>query len=188
MSTFPIAKPATFISAEQIKLRVEQLAKEIQYFYRQELKLDLTKQTPVLIGVLKGAFVFTADLARALDFEVQLEFVRLASYGDGMQSGTLSAPDLSLPDITGKHLLIVEDIIDTGKTALFLKGYLQTQFQPASLQIVSLLSKPSRRQTNLEPDFMGFEIADKFIIGYGLDYAERYRDLPHLGVIDETQS
>jgi hypoxanthine phosphoribosyltransferase len=188
METFNISKPAVFISTEQIQGRINEMAAQIEQFYVRDLKLDLKKESPVLIGVLKGAFIFTADLVRQLGFDVQLEFVRLASYGDGMESGNLSAPDLALPNITGRHILILEDIVDTGKTAQFLKSYLQAQFSPASLKLASLLSKPSRRETELEPDFMGFEIEDKFVIGYGLDYAERYRDLPYLGVLNEAES
>jgi len=171
-------------SNEQITHRVNELALKLRNFY-QDL-VDSSNSPLVIVGVLKGALVFTADLIRALKLPVQVEFVRIASYGDGTESGTLNVPDLSLPaSIYGKHILIVEDIVDTGKTAGFLKRYIQDQFKPSSLKLVALLSKPSRRLIEAEPDFYGFQIEDKFVIGYGLDWAERYRELDYLGVVED---
>jgi len=170
-----------FITADSIKGRIEKLVIEI------ESKITLSEQEPlVLIGVLKGAAVFVADLMRALSIPSRLEFVRITSYGDSTVAGQLKTPDLSLPsDITRQKILIVEDIVDTGHTALFLKRYIQDQFQPSKLLLASLLNKPSRREVGVEPDFYGFEIEDKFVVGYGLDYAERYRELSYLGVLDD---
>lgn len=175
-----------FISQEKIQDRVEGLAKEINEHYVSVS--DFQNESLVVVGVLKGALIFCADLVRNLDFPVQLEFVRLASYGDSTQSsGVLNTPDLALPLSVGqKHVLIIEDIVDTGRTAVFLKQYIQDQFQPKSLKLVSLLSKPSRREVQVEPDFYGFEIEDKFVIGYGLDWAEKYRELPYLGVVESS--
>lgn len=177
-------KPAIFISESEIQSRIQKLSVEIQNFYK-NYNLE-TEQSLVVVGVLKGAAIFTSDLIRSLELPIQLEFVRLASYGDGTQSGILTAPDLSLPNISGRHILIIEDIVDTGKTAVFLKQYLQDQFQPKTLKLASLLNKPSRRLTDVQPDFVGFEIEDKFVIGYGLDWAEKYRELKYLGIIDES--
>jgi hypoxanthine phosphoribosyltransferase len=178
-------KPTVFISKEQIQLRVVELAQEIRdYFLKQT---DFANDSLVVVGVLKGAAIFTADLLRALDLPSQLEFVRIASYGDSTQSsGILNIPDLALPDISGRHILVVEDIVDTGKTASFLTRYLQDQFNPKTLKLASLLDKPSRRVVEINPDFAGFEIEDKFVIGYGLDWAERYRELDYLGFVDES--
>jgi hypoxanthine phosphoribosyltransferase len=161
------------------------LALEIKAFY--DDKLNTQQDSLVVIGVLKGAFIFTSDLIRELALPVQLEFVRIASYGDSTQSsGIINIPDLSLPpNINKRHILIVEDIVDTGKTASFLKKYIEDQFAPASLKLVSLLTKPARRVVEIEPDFCGFEIEDKFVIGYGLDWAERFRELDYLGVVNE---
>ncbi len=178
-----ITKPAVFISESEIQTRVQKIATEIKSFYTNfNLEND---QSLVVVGVLKGAAIFTSDLIRNINLPIQLEFVRLASYGDGTKSGVLSAPDLSLPNLRNRHILIVEDIVDTGKTAVFLKQYLQDQFEPKTLKLASLLNKPSKRQTEVEPDFVGFEIEDKFVIGYGLDWAEKYRELSYLGIIEE---
>jgi hypoxanthine phosphoribosyltransferase len=177
-------KPKVFISQAQIQTRIQELAREVKHFFATQT--DLANESLVMIGVLKGAAVFTSDLIRAMAVPTQLEFVRIASYGDGTQSGTLSVPDLALPNITGRHVLIVEDIVDTGKTASFLLRYLQDQFQPKTLKLVSFLNKPSRRLVEIKPDFYGFEIEDKFVIGYGLDWAEKYRELDYLGIIDES--
>jgi hypoxanthine phosphoribosyltransferase len=180
-------QPKVFISKDSIQERVQALAKEINQYYNQ--KSNFENEPLVIIGVLKGAFVFCADLIRSLNLPVQLEFIRIASYGDGTESsGVLNIPDLALPaNISKKHILIVEDIVDTGKTATFLKQYIQDQFHPLSLNLVSLLSKPSRREIAIEPDFYGFEIEDKFVIGYGLDWAEKYRELDYLGVVEEFE-
>lgn len=178
--------PAVFISKSQIESRVNTLAEEIKDFYLSQDDFD--NESIIVIGVLKGAFIFTADLIRALKLPTQLEFVRIASYGDSTKSdGILNIPDLVLPNnIINKHILIVEDIVDTGKTAGFLKQYIQDQFNPKSLKLASLFSKPSRREVEIEPDFYGFEIEDKFVIGYGLDFGERYRELDYLGILNES--
>jgi len=178
-----MSQPKVLFSKAQIADRVNELAGEVRDFY----KSKVNGNNLVLIGVLKDALIFTADFVRALQLPVQVEFVRIASYGDSTESGTLNIPDLSLPaTIAGKHILIIEDIVDTGKTASFLKQYIQDQFNPCSLNLVSLLSKPSRRLVNIDPDFYGFEIEDKFVIGYGLDWAERYRELDYLGIVEEA--
>ncbi len=178
--------PTVFISKSQIANRVAELAEEVKNFYLSQNNLEQNENI-IVIGVLKGAFIFTADLIRALKLPTQLEFVRIASYGDSTKSnGILNIPDLALPNnIVNKHILIVEDIVDTGKTASFLKQYIQDQFNPKSLKLASLLSKPSRRAVEIDPDFYGFEIEDKFVIGYGLDFGEKYRELDYLGILNE---
>jgi hypoxanthine phosphoribosyltransferase len=138
----------------------------------------------VLIGILKGSFMFLADLARAIDLPVTVDFIGLSSYGDATSSSGVVrlTQDLSRP-IDGKHVLVVEDIVDTGLTMKYLLANLQTR-KPASLRLASLLEKPSRAKVKTEIDFLGFSIEDKFVVGYGLDFKGRYRNLPFVGVLD----
>jgi len=142
---------------------------------------------PVVIGVMKGAFCFLADLVRNIKLEetLQVEFVRLASYGSASESGgTVQTPYLELPNISCRHILVVEDIVDSGRTARFFMDYLKEQFNPASLRLAAFLDKPSRRVVDVKADYVGFTIKDLFVVGYGLDYAEKYRELPYLGELD----
>ncbi len=138
----------------------------------------------VLVGILKGSFIFLADLARAIDLPVSVDFIGLSSYGDATtSSGVVQlTQDLSRP-IEGKHVLVVEDIVDTGLTMKYLLANLQTR-KPASLRLASLLEKPSRAKVKIQVDFLGFSIEDKFVVGYGLDFKGRYRNLPFVGVLD----
>lgn len=171
-------------SAQQIAQRVAELGTQISADYE---KLEC----PVVIGVLKGSFLFLADLVRniKLSQSIQIEFVHLSSYGAATQStGIIQAPYLSLPNITDRHILVVEDIIDSGQTASFFLEYLKDQFKPASLKLAALLDKQAHRITPVKADYIGFSIPDTFIVGYGFDYAEshlnyaqRYRELPYLG-------
>ncbi len=176
-------KPKVLFSKEEIQKRTKELGHEISEYFKKNLQED---DSLIVIGVLKGAYIFTADLVRELDVAAQIEFVRIASYGDNTQSSNvIKAPDLSLPsNIYGKNILLVEDIVDTGQTSAFLKKYIEEQFKPSKLVLVSLLNKPSRREVQIEPDFYGFEIEDKFVIGYGLDFAEKYRELDYLGELE----
>ena len=137
----------------------------------------------VLVCVLKGSFVFCADLARAIDLPLAIEFLGLKSYGDSQTtSGVVQiTSDLSHP-IAGKDVLIVEDIVDTGLTMAYLRKNLATR-NPRSVKVVALLHKPSRARVDTQIDYLGFEIPDKFVVGYGLDWAERYRNLPFVGVV-----
>jgi hypoxanthine phosphoribosyltransferase len=171
------AKIKTLYSAEQIRARVSEMGKEIAKEFH-----DLDR--PVVIGVLKGALLFLADLMRSIQCRdpLQLEFVRLASYGSATESsGVVQTPYLDLPNIAHRHIIVVEDIIDSGRTAKFFLDYLRGQFDPATLRLVALLDKPSRRVADIEPDYVGFTIEDLFVVGYGLDYAEQFRELPFLG-------
>jgi hypoxanthine phosphoribosyltransferase len=158
------------LSRHAIAARVKELAIQISHDYAGK---DL-----LLVGVLKGAFVFLADLIRALEIPVQMEFVRLASYGKGaISAGQVRVIlDLDVP-IAGQHVLIVEDLLDTGLTLGFLLERLQAR-QPTSLKLCVLLNKPMRRVYEITPDYTGFDVPDGFVVGYGIDYAERYRHLP----------
>lgn len=167
----------TIYSAEQIQQRIVELGAQISSDYK-------GVEFPVVIGVMKGAFCFLADLVRQIkvDSGVQMEFVRLASYGGATESsGKVQAPYLDLPNLYNRHILVVEDIVDSGRTARFFLDYLRDQYSPASLKLAAFLDKPSRRVVQAEPDYTGFKINDLFVVGYGLDYAERYRELPFLG-------
>lgn len=167
----------TLLTAEQIAERVQAIGAQIT---RESTGEDL-----LVISVLKGAFVFTADLLRSIDLPCQIEFVSVSSYGSGTESaGKITVrQDLSIP-IKGRHVLVVEDIVDTGTTLAFLRERLLDQ-SPASLRIATLLDKPSRRKTEVPVDYVGFAIPDEFVVGYGIDWAERFRSLPYIGMIGE---
>lgn len=176
-----VAHIRELIAPEKLAARIRELAEEINAEYAE---LD----RPVVIGVMKGAVFFLSDLLRHLNFRdsLQVEFVRLASYGGNTESsGTVQAPNLDLPNLRGRNVLVVEDIIDSGRTSRFFLDYLRDQFSPATLKMVCLLDKPSRRVVPGEADFVGFTIEDKFVVGFGLDYAEQFRELPFLGELVE---
>lgn len=164
------------VSEEAIKNRVAELGRQISEDYAGEKLL--------LIGLLRGAIVFLSDLMRCVTIPIQLDFIGISSYGANTESGAVRlVMDLEI-DIAGRHVLIVEDIVDTGKTLFYLAGNLRAR-QPASLRICALLDKPERRQVPIDVDYVGFEIPDKFVVGYGLDFAEGYRNLPFVGVLKE---
>jgi hypoxanthine phosphoribosyltransferase len=153
-----------------------------------ELAADITrdyqgKSDLVLVGALKGSFIFLADLCRRIDLPVQCDFLGISSYGDGTDtSGVVKiTSDLSRP-IAGKHVLIVEDIVDTGLTMSYLLDNLATR-HPADVKICALLHKPARMKKQVPVHYVGFTIPNQFVVGYGLDYAERYRNLPYIGVL-----
>lgn len=176
-----VAQIRELIPPEKLAARIRELAQEINAEYGQ-------LERPVIIGVLKGAVFFLSDLLRHLNFRdpLQVEFVRLASYGSGTESsGYVQAPNLDLPNLRGRNVLVVEDIIDSGRTSKFFLDYLRDQFEPRTLKMACLLDKPSRRVVKGEADFVGFTIEDKFVIGFGLDYAEQFRELPFLGELVE---
>ena len=164
------------ISEEQIKKRVEELGRQITEDYR--------GKKVVVISILKGAFVFMADLIRNIDLETEVDFMVVSSYGSGTKStNSLNIRlDLARP-IDGREILIAEDILDSGNTLYKVKNML-LQRKPASLKIVTLLDKPSRRTADISVDYCGFEIPDEFVVGYGLDYDEEYRNLPYIGILD----
>ena len=148
-----------------------------------QLSADYEGRTPVLVSVLKGALVFLADLMRAMDLPTSIDFMEVSSYGAATESSgqVRILKDLGKP-IEGRDVIVVEDIIDTGLTLNYLLGYLADR-QPASIKICCLLDKPARRLAEIDIDYIGFTIPDRFVIGYGLDYDERYRNLPYIGVL-----
>lgn len=163
------------ITNEEISRKVQELGAEISKDYEgKEL---------IVIGILKGAVPFMADLIREITIPLQYDFMAVSSYGSSTKSSGVVQIIKDLDqDIKGRHLLIVEDIIDTGLTLNYLKANLLSR-QPASLRVCTLLDKPSRRELELVPEYNGFSIPDKFVVGYGLDYAERFRQLPFIGVL-----
>jgi hypoxanthine phosphoribosyltransferase len=165
----------TLIDEQKVQARVRELGAEITRDYQGK---DLT-----LVGVLKGSTMFAMDLARAIDLPLTLEFLGVSSYQGGTETtGEVRiTSDVSKP-MAGKHLLVIEDIIDTGLTMSFLLENLRAR-HPASLKVASLLEKPSRARTKVDIDYRGFVIEDVFVVGYGLDYAEKYRNLPFIGVM-----
>ncbi len=164
------------ISADRIAARVRELGAEISRDYRH--------RSLRLVGVLKGAFVFLADLLRAMDHpDLTLDFLGVATYGSGSQtSGEVRVTKDLDQSIEGLDVLVVEDILDTGVTFHYLTTALRNR-KPASLQTVTLLDKPSRRIRPVQADYVGFSIPDAFVVGYGLDFAQRYRELPYIGVL-----
>lgn len=170
------AKVRTLIDAETIQKRTRELGAQIT--------ADHLGREVVIVCVLKGSFVFTSDLARAIDLPLSIDFLALRSYGDGTESSGVVqiTSDLSRP-IEGKDVIVVEDIVDTGLTMTYLLKNLETR-KPRSVRLASLLHKPARTRVPVKIDYLGFTIEDVFVIGYGLDYAERYRNLPYLGVLE----
>jgi hypoxanthine phosphoribosyltransferase len=167
---------------EEVLLSSDALQQRVRELGRQ-LSADYAGRDPVLVSVLKGSIVFLADLMRAMDIPLSLHLLAVSSYGSGTEtSGQVRIlKDLSA-SIEGRDVLVVEDIIDTGLTLNYLLRYLAER-NPASLRICCLLDKPARRLAEIEIDYTGFTIPDRFVIGYGLDYDERYRNLPYVGVL-----
>ncbi|NLV74462.1 MAG: hypoxanthine phosphoribosyltransferase [Chloroflexi bacterium] len=163
------------ISQEALQTRVAELAEQISADYK--------GLNPLLVCVLKGGYIFLADLSRALSINHAVDFMAISSYGNGsVSSGVVRILKDLDRDISGRNVLLVEDIIDTGNTIAYIMENLRTR-QPASVRVCTLLSKPSRREVFLQADYVGFEIPNDFVIGYGLDYAEAYRNLPYIGVL-----
>lgn len=153
-----------------------------------DIKQDYQDKNPLLVGILKGSFMFMADLVRQMDFPLEIDFIRLASYGSGTRSSGQITLIHELPSrIQNRHVLIVEDIVDSGLTTTFLYNYL-LQRGPASLKLCSLMDKPSRRKTSIDIDYLGFTVPDRFIVGYGIDLNEKYRNLPDIYVIESEEN
>ena len=168
--------PEVMISEEEIALRIQALG--------QHITKDFEGEDLVVICVLKGAFIFCSDLIKRINLPLSLEFIALSSYGEGTQSSGNVRLDMDVTcSVEGKNVLIVEDIVDTGLTIKTLMQMLQLR-NPKSVKLASLLYKPSKLKHNVKVDYLGFEIEDKFVIGYGLDYAGRYRELPYIGVLN----
>src|SRR5258705_6979261 len=163
--------PKPMISSGRIARRVRQLGRNISHVYR-----DI--DTPlVLVVILKGATVFAADLLRSLSIPAELEFVRASSYGSGKSRGALRLAHMVDGPLVGRHVLLVEDIVDSGHTVHAVARRIR-RMKPASLRVAALLDRPARRAVQVKIDFLGFTIPDRFVIGYGLDYAGLYRELP----------
>ncbi len=171
---------SVLLTEDQIQARVKELAQEVAQRY----PVGSPQGDLLLVGVLKGAIFFITDLAQALPIPTQLEFMAVSSYGSSTSSSGVVRilKDLD-KDIAGRNVLIVEDIIDSGLTLSWLMRNLKSR-NPASLQVVTLLRKPEAVKTDVEVPLIGFDIPNEFVVGYGLDYAERYRDLPYIGTLD----
>lgn len=165
------------ISKEELDARICELAEGINKDYEgKELHL---------IVILKGSVFFACELAKKITVPVTLDFMAVSSYGDGMVSaGKITVKKELDEDVAGKNVLIVEDIVDSGNTLFYLKKLLLAR-NPKSLKIITLLDKPERRTVEIQTDYCGFEIPDKFVVGYGLDYAQKYRNLPYIGVVQD---
>jgi hypoxanthine phosphoribosyltransferase len=164
------------IKHQAIEKEVARLARAIRH--------DYLEKNPLLIGILKGSFIFMADLVREIDMPLEVDFIRLSSYGGGIQSsGSIKLLSRLNQPVEGRHVLIVEDIIDTGLTTAYFIKYLKRK-RPASVRLCALTEKPSRRKTDVKIDYIGFTVPDKFIVGYGIDWNEKYRNLVDICYIE----
>lgn len=161
---------------EELRTRVKELGAQIS--------ADFAGKEPVLlVSVLRGSYIFMADLSRAIDIPVQIDFMSVSSYGAGTKSSGQVEIKKDLSDsIEGVHVIVVEDILDSGNTLSYLMEVLSAR-KPASISLVTLLDKPERRVKPIQPDYAGFVVPNAFIVGYGLDYAEKYRNLPYIGIL-----
>ena len=163
------------MSEEQLQKRVREMGDELYDRFHDK--------DPIFVGVLKGCFIFMADLVRAAQIKSEIEFIGVSSYNNGTKSsGVVQITRDLQKDITGRHIIVVEDILDSGNTLYFLKNYLTTK-GAASITIVTLLDKPARREKPIKADLAGFEVPDEFVVGYGLDYCQQYRYYPCIGVL-----
>lgn len=163
------------LSEEEIKTRVAKLGEEIYDAFRDK--------NPMFVGVLNGCFIFMADLVRAAQLKSELEFIGVSSYKNATKSSGVVQITRDLQrDISGRDIIIVEDILDSGNTLAFLKNYLMTK-GAASITIATLLDKPARREKPITADYAGFVVPDEFVVGYGLDYCQQYRNMPYIGVL-----
>ncbi len=169
----------TLISAEEIKQRVKEIAADLSRKFSDEV--------PILIGILNGSFIFLADLMRTMTIECEMDFIKLASYAGQSSTGTVKLVKDISADITGRHVVIVEDIVDSGLTIKFLRDRL-TGAAPKSVTVVSLLMKPEVADLDFEIDYVGFKIPPDFVVGYGLDYNQKMRQLPAIYRITELDS
>jgi len=172
----------TIITEDEIRAKVAELGAQVSADYADGVLADGDEL--LLVGVFKGAVMFMADFARALSVPVKMEFMALSSYGSSTtSSGTVRILKDIDSDVTGKHILVVEDIIDSGLTLDWLLKYLEG-LHPASVAVVSMLRKPGVQRVDIPVKYLGFDIPNEFVVGYGLDYAERYRELPFIGVLN----
>ena len=163
------------LSEDQIRARIQELG--------QQLTADYREKNPIFVGILKGVVVFFADMIRAIPIDCQIDFMAVSSYGGGTESsGKIQVKKDLSADIEDRHVVILEDILDTGLTLRHTVDYLMTK-HPASLKICTLLDKPDRRKAEIQADYIGFTVPNLFVVGYGLDFDERYRNLPYIGVL-----
>ena len=163
------------LSEEEIKARVQEMGDELYDAFQDK--------NPMFVGVLNGCFIFMADLVRAAQLKSELEFIGVSSYKNSTKSSGVVQITRDLQrDISGRNIIIVEDILDSGNTLAFLKNYLMTK-GAASITIATLLDKPARREKPIKADYVGFVVPDEFVVGYGLDYAQQYRNMPYIGVL-----
>ncbi len=162
------------ISEEQIKTRIAQMA--------QELEAEYKDKNPLFVGLLKGVVVFFADMFRAIQIPCELDFMVVSSYSGTDTTGVINVKKDLDTDIRGRHVVILEDIIDSGLTLSHTLKYLKSR-EPASIKICTLLDKPARRKADLKADIVGFTIPDEFVVGYGMDFNEQYRNLPYVGIL-----
>ena len=174
------------VSQPQLKILIshDEIAKAVDRLAH-EIRRDYLDKHPLLIGILKGSFVFMADLIRQLDLPLEVDFVKLSSYGAAKESsGKVSIVQGLKTRIKGRDVLVVEDIVDTGITTSFLLDYLKKK-KPSSLKLCALTDKPSRHRIPVSIDYLGFTVPDKFIVGYGIDFDERFRNLPHIYTVED---
>ena len=166
---------------EQVLVSEEELERHVARIGAQ-ISADYADKDPIFVGVLKGCFIFMADLMRHVSINCSMDFMAVSSYSGTNSTGAVKInKDLS-QDIGGRHIILVEDILDSGVTLNYLKNYLMVR-EPASIAVATLLDKPSRRKADIYPDYCGLEVPDAFVVGYGLDYNERYRNLPYIGIL-----
>ncbi len=166
------------VTQEQMRARIREMGRQIS--------ADYAGKDLVLVGVLKGAYAFYADLARAIRIPVRVDFIVVASYGSRAKtSGKVKQVTELTEDIKGKDVLLIEDIVDSGLTVQYLTKSLAKK-KPKSIKVCTLLSKPERRVVDVQVDYVGFKIPNKYVVGYGLDYQQKYRNLPYLAVLDQT--
>lgn len=165
------------ITQDEISRVVKRLSQEISRDYRDK--------HPLLLGILKGSFIFLADLVRLLEIPVEIDFIRLSSYGSSkVSSGKVRVVHGLNSKVRGKDVIVIDDIVDTGLATRFVIDYLSRR-KPASVKVCALLDKPSRRQTSVPIEYLGVKIPDRFVVGYGLDYDERFRELPDIRVVED---
>jgi hypoxanthine phosphoribosyltransferase len=166
------------VTQEQMRARIKELGKQIM--------ADYADKNLILVGILKGAYAFYADLCRAIRLPLRVDFLVVSSYGSGTKpAGKVKIVSDLTEDIKGRDVLLVEDIVDSGLTVQFLIGQLSKR-KPRSIRVCALLSKPARRKVSVPLDYVGFEIPNQYIVGYGLDYQQKYRNLPYLAALDEV--
>ena len=165
---------SVLISEEELQAKVREMG--------QKISEDFRGKNPLFVGVLKGCFIFMSDLLRNVDIHCTMDFMAVSSYSGTSSTGAVKINKDLNQDIEGRHIIIVEDILDSGVTLSYLKKYLEVR-KPASISIATLLDKPARRKADVYADYSCFEVPDAFVVGYGLDYNEVYRNLPYIGVL-----